>query len=382
MFATYHRLARAKLAELRRENTEYNALLSSSEGERFASSVGSTAMIKQAASVLSVGVASQTRREASQPVSGQTTEVVSSIDLCIDARKDKYTVLNCLIFETAYRDWTDLANSPRAWENFKTSIANYNGTSATKLGVGDGVCTNDPTAFIAKLLGLEVLHRPACLKHDVAYDSLQRFVGGTEARKEEKIDEAWNPRNQHLANVQFYVDQICRNSMPSEIRECLQQAANVANTTRILELVFSIEFLGFRVEYGIDLAGIRHLAVRELTTKGPVTDQDITHTINTPRFVECSIPRVFGLSVRQQPQSIRDFVVQWAFNGGCTGVSVENVWLTGRISYNIRLGTSPHSFTYLFTNRIVIDGIQIRPRGHKYGPRYYQQTIPTPYVFN
>ena len=373
MFATYQSLARTKLAELRRENTEYNTLLSSSEGERFASSVGSVAMTKQAAALLSVGVASQAQREASRPVSGQTTEVVSSIDLCIDSRRSKYVVLNCLVFETAYNDWIKLSESESKLSLYKQAISNYNGTSANGLGTGDDVCTDDyGTRF-----GIDG-HHYSCLKHDLAYDSLQRFIGGDTSTKNSDVDAAWNPRNQHLANVQFFIDQVCGRLEATEIRHCIEKAAAEAQSPPQSYGALVLTSLTER-----QLNRARYDLVRIHTTKGPVTQQDYDHITRNPRFMSCTIPHVGNFSLRQDATNKRRFTASWELTSSCTGGTAEIYFVSltnGAGERVVKLGnSSPSTFSYLFVPGFVtgfsLNRVRIEPNGYIYGPRHYEQSV-------
>ena len=104
------------------------------------------------------------------------------------------------MFGTPHQFWLDHADELQ--DRIARDIDENNRTQPRLLWLGDGdwVCT-DPAAEAPV---------PMCKKHDVAYESLQKFGGtnptnepGGEALGDER-DETWNARNKALADAKFY----------------------------------------------------------------------------------------------------------------------------------------------------------------------------------
>ena len=117
-------------------------------------------------------------------------------------RQGKLDVLNCLVFGTPHQFWLDHADELQ--DRIARGYIDENNRTQPRLlwlGNGDWVCTDPATEAPV----------PMCKKHDVAYESLQKFGGtnptnepGGEALGDER-DETWNARNKALADA---------NSMP------------------------------------------------------------------------------------------------------------------------------------------------------------------------
>ena len=153
------------------------------------------------------------------------------------------------------------------------------------LGFGDWSCTLSPDISDA-----------ICRKHDVAFASLQKFVG--EANGNE-LDEAWNPRNKGLADKK----------MQTEITkyDC-DHLSSVFGT-----LICSIAF-------GSSLADGYYIAVSDINDRNwPLTEQDISHGEINPEFIECAgpVPQIAINSNTLTHKSGLTFMLKLEIEKGC-----------------------------------------------------------------
>ena len=102
-------------------------------------------------------------------------------------------VLNCLVFDTPPEFWDTQATKTNTSNDLAGALDGRYGL----LGYGDWVCTH----AIPNLP--EHPFEPSCVKHDVGYGSLQKFVGTAGA---DDRDSVWNPRNKYLADIEFLDD--------------------------------------------------------------------------------------------------------------------------------------------------------------------------------
>ena len=225
-------------------------------------------------------------------------------DLTLD---NKLRVVSCLVFETSHSFWVAGGGSRQA-DTLRTLITTSSRYSW--LGYGDWRCSDPPSPLPRTPQG-PVL---SCLKHDVAYDSLQRFDSAgpdyplaAEADAAE-LDSAWNPRNKALADLKYKAD----------IRKwgCQDQSGNDALVLCALPSGFYAEAPYFR-------------AVARVNHKGwPVMDRDIAHIAAQPYFINCAEPVV--PSVRDLEASRSGWwriTVTGTFARGCVPASLDNVWL-------------------------------------------------------
>ena len=96
-----------------------------------------------------------------------------------------------MVFQTPHDFWLNKSGN-------KTTFGYY-----PWMGIGDWECSS--------IFGFDG-PAPSCLKHDVAYASLQKFTGANPQNirggweNGDELDEAWNPRNKSLADSKFYAD--------------------------------------------------------------------------------------------------------------------------------------------------------------------------------
>ena len=106
----------------------------------------------------------------------------------------KIEILNCLIFNTPRSFWVTQSTKTVSTNDLASAID----MRYRFLGYGDWTCTH----AVPNLP--EHPFEPSCVKHDVAYASLQKFAGEGDSANER--DSAWNPRNKYLADIEFHAD--------------------------------------------------------------------------------------------------------------------------------------------------------------------------------
>ena len=239
------------------------------------------------------------------------------------------------------------------------------------LGYGNWQCDRVPEAPEA-----------ACLKHDVVYGSLQKFVG---TASDDELDTAWNPRNKHLTDSVFLVDILndgCQNPSPN--------------------LGDDVWCFGFTVaEFGtfgtVKKAEVMHWFVNKLNSKTwPTTEHDIEHTKNHI-FAECQMPAI--ASSPQTTKTSKRVQVTWTYTPGCvSGITVDYYrfcWqingtygggllpTTATVSDCVKVeGGTTRSYTYKAPlafwswNSITLQTTEIRPDDIAYGgPRGFETLL-------
>ncbi len=331
MFSTNESEARAELARLKAGNTEYAAWLATPQGLLFESNLADPDELKFVSYLGATtfepgeftaplyapsgddGVSGQDGPDEEElPVVGTGLDclpqtVSNGADLTLT---NKLVVLNCLVFSTPHDFWVQGDNGSRDAEQLRRAIDSPSARFAW-LNRGDWVCTNPaPEGPV-----------PSCLKHDVAYGSLQKFAGldatadltsdpdGTE------LDEAWNPRNKALADAKFKAD---------ISKWGCQDPSNAAKFG-----ICRLSTNGFMAEH------VYFWGTARVNDKGwPVTTRDVRHIDGLPRFIVCSepvVPTVSGLTVSQSGNAI---TATWTLEQGCVGTTLADVsfdvtWFSG-----------------------------------------------------
>lgn len=324
MFTAVQTLARAKLAVLKGGSAEYAGLLETAHGRTFEDNVGSSDMLKR----FSHFTANQSS-SASGSSSGTGLGCLPSDSSEPSTLQAKLNVLNCLVFDTPHSFWVG---------NGANELKRRIDTAYDWLGYGDWVCTTAvaPEGPV-----------PSCKKHDVAFESLQKFAGtaGSDAWGNE-LDATWNPRNKMLADAKYYAD--------IATHGC-QQSSGVGIAA------FCALGNGFLADYYF-------LGVAMLNNKGwPVTKQDYNHAGLVPEqrdvnsshysFVSCStpVPTLSDMRVTQKPNGV--FRADWNYKSGCVddiaisdikicwGVSVSDVVLN-RCASGLNASSNFFEFTF------------------------------------
>ena len=143
------------------------------------------------------------------------------------------------------------------------------------LGYGDWTCT---VPVLNHFISSNTF-KPACLAHDVAYASLQKFVGTTSNKE---IDTTWNVRNKYLADSKLY-DDLLEDA----------KSLNLVDYTTCISVLYSSKFLGesfcymIKSEAGSTMrAHVMHWAVVHGNSLGKITENVVRHVADNPKFVE------------------------------------------------------------------------------------------------
>ncbi len=340
MFSTNESVARAELARLKAANTTYAAWLATPQGELFEANLGDPDELKFISYLGATtfepgqftaplydppsGGGKSTRDgpdEEELPVVGTGLDclpqgVSNGADLTLT---NKLVVLNCLVFSTPHDYWVQGDNVSRDAERLRRAIDSPSARFAW-LNRGDWVCTDPaPEGPV-----------PSCLKHDVAYGSLQKFAGldatadltsdpdGTE------LDEAWNPRNKALADVKFKADISkwgCQDQSGVLAYLMCSRVSNASMAERI---------------YFWGTARVNH--------KGwPVTTRDLSHIDGLPRFIVCPqpvAPTVSGLTASRSGDVV---TASWNFEPGCVPATLADVSFT--VNWHVIIGSRVHLYS-------------------------------------
>ena len=319
MFSRNQSLHRSKLAALKSGSSAnaslYAALLETPQGSQFEANVGDSDTLKRLAYLgATVGVpgsleeplygsTSGGRAPAPRNVSREQGPGLGCLPTNVDGTRltlsNKLLVLNCLIFDTPHSFWVRGDASSREAKQLKREIDSPTGRYAW-LKRGDWVCSSiAPEGPV-----------PSCLKHDVAYASLQKFAGddadaplGNEPNGNE-LDQAWNPRNKALADEKLMAD-IRRNG-------CQDQSG-----------FWAAILCGFPKE---DIAEVFHYGVANVNHKGwPITNSDLSDLRSIYNFKVCDEPVVPSISGLTASKSGRTITASWDFESGCVPIALDDV---------------------------------------------------------
>ena len=390
MFNANRSVTRDELARLKAGNTEYAAWLETPQGQFFEANLGDPDELKFISYLGATtfepgeftaplydppsGGGKSTRDgpdEEELPVVGTGLDclpqsVSNGADLTLT---NKLVVLNCLVFSTPHDFWVQGDKPNRDAEQLRRAIDSPSARFAW-LNRGDWVCTDPaPEGPV-----------PSCLKHDVAYGSLQKFAGldatadltsdpdGTE------LDEAWNPRNKALADAKFKAD--------ISKWGCQDQSGVLAylmcSRVRNASMAERIYFWG--------TARVNH--------KGwPVTTRDLSHIDWLPRFIVCPqpvAPTVSGLTASRSGDVV---TASWNFEPGCVPATLADVSFT--VNWHVIIGSRVHLYSsdvdtctatgnrltcaydlsYLPEGKVISRvSIYVVPRDKEYGGEHYGGT--------
>ena len=207
MFATFEDVVEDELETLLDDNANYSRMLAAPRWNNFEALISDTDLLKLSAGMKSYAPAGDGAGGTSDE--NTTTTPRSGVD-CLPYsgrdpvdKQERLAVLNCLVFNTPHSYWTSSNSDIKSWivSGFTRRGDNNSMPAQSWLGYKDWVCT-------------DFLQGPvvSCKKHDVAYNSLQRFSGknpendpgGTALGGE--IDRTWNARNKILADFKFFAD--------------------------------------------------------------------------------------------------------------------------------------------------------------------------------
>ena len=286
------------------QQSEDRDLQETYDGARFAATVGADHILRQHLSLIAVDI--NQGGATGQSVTPPPTPVVppnTGVD-CIAAGApapsslaDKMRVLSCLVFDTPHQFWVvqsiktksnnDLEESGRYdWDGFSYGP--------------DWRCT-DPRQVNGLNLITPQGPKPSCVKHDVAYASLQDFVDDPPGKSDKTLDTSWNPRNKHLADAKFH----------SDILKYGCQASNLS----LRDIVWCNDKKS--------LADYMHYGVNKLNNKRwPVTKHDIIDAEGSQAFEVCAVPTLSNIEL--SPHQDRSVRVSWSYSNGCvSNISVD-----------------------------------------------------------
>ena len=320
MFTRNQDLHRSKLATLTSGSSAtavlYAGLLETPRGSQFGANVADTDTVKRLAYLgATVGVpgsleeplyvpASGGRAPAPRNVTRQQGPGLSCLPTNVNGARltlsNKLLVLNCLVFDTPHSFWVKGDASSREAKQLKSAIDSPNGRFAW-LKRGDWACSSiAPEGPV-----------PSCLKHDVAYASLQKFAGddaGAPIANEpdgDELDEAWNPRNKALADDKLRAD-ILRYG-------CQDQSGfwGVAMCRYLSDETIANWFFD---------------GVTKVNHKGwPITNADINDFASDFKFKVCNDPVVPTVSGLTASKSGRTITASWDFEPGCVPIALGDV---------------------------------------------------------
>ena len=337
MFQTIERQSVTELNNLTAASTTYATLVRTPRGQDFAANVGSSHQIKLIASVRASGSNSVTTSSAATSTATRSEvgpdPVVERVGLdCLPysgtrplTHELQVGVVNCLVFDTPHSFWTNNANQLK--DRIDNRYLRADGALVGPvdwLGYGDWRCT-------MALQGPVV----SCKKHDVAYDSLQKFVidEGQDERDDgdpDILDETWHPRNKALADSKFYVDILAHGCQEQSGFIATRMCRNLPNSA---------------------IAEIYYLAVSRINDKGwPVTAQDLDHArakldrippasdsqisnrSSNHAFVACDKPVPTLSDVALRDLGAGSFEWTWTHADGCVpGIEIESVSMCATI---------------------------------------------------
>ncbi len=327
MFSAYERLTKSALANLNTSASEYYLFLESDEGKDLTADLGNANELRNLAIYASAPLPSPgelvapfyTTSEGGVGGASDTQPARISIDTgvnClpsgIDGSKltvrNKLEVLNCLVFHTPHNFWVSQSSTSTPSVARLRDNPKYSGW----LESDDWECT------FPALDG----PMPACLKHDFAFNGLQRFAG--EAGEDswgDELDTTWNPKNKALADLRFKADILkygCQN--PSDIaRDTICQ-------------------------YPVTMANWYFHGVAERNHKGwPVISKDLRGFTTDPEalilqepdlrnehFEVCTEPVFPDISDTRVVPSGDTVTLSWIFQSGCTAdisdVEINATW--------------------------------------------------------
>ena len=335
MFTRNESVARAELARLKAGNVVYAGLLDTPHGRQFEANLADPDDLKL---VSYLGATTFEPGEFTAPLYAPSDDggavgksdttppaIIPALGTGLDCLpsgviganltlRNKLVVLNCLVFSTPHSFWVGSPDGLGDVESLRT------GPQAGRwdwLAFGDWVCTS----FLQGPV-------PSCLKHDVAWGSLKKFVSNTDdddvrVEDDDTLDEAWNPRNKSLADARFKAD-IARHGCQN------------SDFWARLSVCPPVNLLGLATNHS--LSELYFLGVANINSKSWVyTDYDSEHIDSNPRLAVHQIPSVSNVRVSSSQSDLPDattYRVSWTYNPGslrtATVSSYRLCWETDR----------------------------------------------------
>ena len=225
-FQSLHELFKTTLASLKNGNSVYAGYLDTPQGRAFSEDIASPRSIKFASTIVTSIVAAPMAtttagsgaRSPTQPEIPHSRPAISDCIVPVTTVPQKINMLNCLIFDTDLEDWVTLKLRDDDGSEFEATLNRYG------FDEGDYRCSDDLIVFgiRVELLQGDIQKEAVCIRHDVAWNSLQEFAddpSNTDA--ERRIDSAWHPRYKFLADAVFLIEMECAGFRGLQRRQCL-----------------------------------------------------------------------------------------------------------------------------------------------------------------
>ena len=317
-FESLHELFKTTLAGLKNGNSVYAGYLDTPQGSSFLEDITSRSSVKFAATIvtslvtapMATTTAGSGTRSPTQPDIPHSRPAISDCIVPVTTVPQKINMLNCLIFDTDLEDWVTLKLRDDDGSEFEATLNRYG------FDEGDYRCSEDQEVLFGRRLGVPpgettISHEAVCIRHDVAWNSLQEFVDDPPGSDiERRVDAAWNPRNKYLADAIAFIEWQCVDDIGLQRLQCLTE---------------NPDFWELVGKYQATEHGLRGKFVAEFNDFGwPISDQDVEHAKERPRFVMCDdpVPRASNFRVAQVGSSYR---ATWDFSPGCA-VDLDDVW--------------------------------------------------------
>lgn len=312
MFRTVQTVAKTKLASLKSTRPEYAAFLATNPGRDLELNIGDASTVKRNAALLAKASAAGASGSSGQGASSQDTGLS-----CLPENgrepstlQGKLDVLNCLAFTTPYSFWQEQTRNPTL-----RNLINRPGYRDW-LDYEHWDCSRSPDSDATL---------PACLKHDVVWDSLRAFVSNT---PDDTLDAAWNPRNKYLADEEFFSDLTSY--------ECPRVRTGIANVKVINE---------WCVTTVVARAFVMQFAVRNWNDKSNegwvYTRYDLDHIDSNYEYTSYNIPSVTNVTVSRFPARLPHqtaYKVSWRYAPGTvSGATVDEYRLVWKPAFGTML---------------------------------------------
>ena len=318
MFSTLETELRSKLQNLISSNAEYRQLLAADHYSNFAQYVGDADVLKRNAWKLASEEARISNANSDGGVGGTsgTPPPDTRPNLpCLPERKPtstqgKIDVLNCLTTNAKYSFWKEQVSNP----TLKIAIRQKSSHYKEWMGFENWDCSFFPDAPL-----------PACLKHDVSWDSLRSFEEEPGEENNIGIDQAWSPRNKYFADELFYFDikeHGCQNS--SWIARQLLCAGGFVDNLIGIELFMIRMDL---IRHDTTLAAAMQVGVRFINPnylEWVYTQYDLEHIDANPKFTVYNIPSVPKDGVSVTSPLTGTYRVSWTYNAGTVRSAAVN----------------------------------------------------------
>ena len=348
MFTTFETLSGSQLTSLKSANAEYAAWLKTPRGVSFETLTGNATRMRIHAFFMS----SDTTASPGQleiPCYGDTGGVqaagAGAASTCSSNLKlepglkclpsgvvgefltieNKLRVLNCLIFATPHDFWVADKDGIRKADKLKEEDIAEKDRRWDWLGFGDWECTLSPDGPL-----------PSCLKHDVAFSSLQKFAGAKPGKAVgDEVDEAWNPRNKALADAKFRADIAkygCQNESDLATRLVCPPDGFWGHETNqdMAEFYFN--------------AVSNNVWVFETHRGWPITEQDFSHIEANTTYAMCGdtgaklasppMPTLYVASAARRHDSHNTFDAELSAVDGCVDdITIDSYTVVWRVNY-------------------------------------------------